>query len=651
MSGRPAAPSGVRRVYVAGTVLLGCELVGYLLWSTLLASRFALTWDFAIYHQAWYLIAHGDLDPFDTVEGYAFWANHAELLVWVLAPLYWIWPHAATLLYVQDLSVVGAETVAFSWLTDIAARSLGHRDAACLAAVGFVLLAADPWILWAISFDFHLEIVAALLALLVARDVARRRRRAALWVVLLLACGAVAATYLVGIGAGAMLAGRRWRWAGASLALLGVLAVVALTIVHGDRGVDLGTYYGYLAAAGQSAPEAHAQAGLARLLAGVVTHPAAVGRALWAKRVDVWAATAPGGLVGTVFPWALPLVAVVVASNGLVRGDAFLEPGFQDIAIYLLVPVGTVAVLSRIVRRDRRAGIVVAMLLAADALAWAAVWVPQVPTHWLRVSAPAASTLLAVEERIGPGAEVLASQGILGRFSARRDVRPIFGPGALAIDRHVVWVVVAPAQGVETQGLASAGALLAALVGPRHARLVVDAHGIWAVRWLPAPGTRSIVVPGHPAQLPGWYGAGTAGHADTSGPPARWRAVASGAPGYVVDGLSWREPAGRYSAVAALAASGPTHVEVWDDSSGALLARRDLPATGGTREVCVPVDLPAVRRSPRDAGWGPFGVQLVPPPPGDVLEVRVWSPGREHVAVGEVSLRRSGISACAGAGG
>ena len=140
----------------------GLQLAVFLVWSTILYRRFALTADFSIYHQAWYLIAHGHLNPYDTVQGFPFWQSHSEFLVWPLAPLYWVWPHDVLLFYVMDVGVAGAEMVVFTWLCEIAQRSRPGKDAAWLAGVGLVLLVVNPWMWWAVSFGFHLEALAVL---------------------------------------------------------------------------------------------------------------------------------------------------------------------------------------------------------------------------------------------------------------------------------------------------------------------------------------------------------------------------------------------------------------------------------------------------------------------------------------------------------
>jgi uncharacterized membrane protein len=166
------APPGLwlRRVRWIGYTLLALQLIGFLAWSTLLYDRFAVSFDFAQFMQSWTLIAHGHLDPFDTVHRFPFWRDHSEFLVWPLAALYWVWPHGVTLLWVQDLCVVAAEAVVFTWLCETAVRYRPGRGAALLASTGLVLLVADPWTWWAVSFDFHTESLALPFAALILWD-------------------------------------------------------------------------------------------------------------------------------------------------------------------------------------------------------------------------------------------------------------------------------------------------------------------------------------------------------------------------------------------------------------------------------------------------------------------------------------------------
>jgi hypothetical protein len=637
----PAGPTGptgpLRRVRRIGYVVLGLQLAGFLAWSTLLYRRFALTLDFATYHQAWFLIAHGNLDPYSTMLGCAFWQGHCEFLLWLLAPLYWIWPHAVLLLWLQDVAAVAAEAVAFTWLCELAQRYRPGRDAAWLAGAGLVLLAANPWTWQALTWDFHMEPLAILFAALLARDLANRRRRAWVWVAPLLACGDVAGTYLAALGLGAVLAGRRLRLRGSAMACLGVGATLLITLVHGNKASSLQTY-DYLAATGPLGPPL----GVAALVKGIASHPLGVLRVLWGKRLDLWANAAPSGLLGVGFVWLLPIAVVVLLANNLFAGWLFAAPSFQSLPLYVLVPVGTIAVLGRLASRHRRAALLLTGLIVAQALAWTAAWAPRIPGEWERVPAATAATLASIEARIPASAEVAVSQGVVGRFSGHSTVRPLYGPGKLAA-RGETWFIITPLAGVETMSTASAMALTEELAGPLHATLVAHVNGVWAFRWNPSPGVHTITVPGDSAPLAAWTAVGAAGRAVMAGPVAHWHAASAGGQGYIADGLAWQQPPGQYQASVSLSATGPVDVEVWNDTGDALLARRSIPATSGIQSVTIPVDATTAYRPTVNSGWGPFRTVRLSPPPGQRLEVRVWSPGRETVNVYSAGLRPAGM--------
>jgi hypothetical protein len=634
----------LRRVRRAGHAVLLLELTGFLAWSTVLYNRFALTWDFAAYHQAWFLIAHGDLNPYSSVLDMWFWRNHAEFLIWPLALLYWAWPHGITLLWLQDLSVAAAEAVAFTWLCEIADRNRAEREAAWLAGVGLVLLIGNPWIWWAVSFDVHLEVLTAPFLVLTARDFAHGRRRMWVWAAGLLAGGAVTAAYLAGVGFGGVLAARRSRMPGAIMLALAVayfsLIATLIASTPGNQGPSITHVYGYLAAGNATAGSARLTiTGLAR---GIAAHPSVLAQALWSKRTDLIANLAPAGLVGLGDLLLLPSMLVVLLSGTLAPGLVFAEPLFQVLPVYILLPVGTVAVLARLAHRCRPVALVLAGLVVTQALGWAVVWAPRTPGQWLRVPPAAAATLAGIEGRIPASAEVIASQGVAGRFSGRADLRTLPGLAPqIPVGPGQTWFVIAPSAGIETQSTASAMALVGELAGPLHATLITQANGVWAFRWWPPHGTHAITVPGESASLPAWAAPltpGAAGQPILSGPPGTWHVTSTGGKGYVVDGLAWQVPPGQYQAQVSLSASGPVNVEVWNDTGHVLLARRSVPGTTGEETVTLPVNATTAYRARVFSGWGPFRAQFTPPPPGERLELRVWSPGGETVNVYSAEL-------------
>ena len=620
----------VRRI---GFAVLGLKLAAFGFWSALLYHRFALTPDSAQYQQAWYLIAHGNLSPYDTVSGFAFWQNHAEFIMWPLALLYWVFPNGMLLFWLQDVGVVGAELVAFLWLCEIARQHLPGRDAGWLAGAGLVLLAVNPWSLWAVSFDFHAECLAVLFAALLAWDLANGRRRAWVWVLPLLACGDVAGTYVFGIGLGFLITRSDARIRGAVLTCLGAGALLFISVVHGNKGSGHGFQaYDYLAAPGSTT-----SLSLPALAKGLATHPGAVLAKLWSKRVDLWANLAASGLAGLAFPLLLPVIAVVVISNNLFPGLLFSEPQFQSLPVYVFLPVGTVGVLCWLTRRHRLTGLLATGLLVVQAIAWSAVWAPPAAQQWLRVPGPTAATLAGLQARIPASAAVFASQGVVGGFADRADVQAL--RGNLSIRPGQDWFIFTPWEGIETQQPAAAMVFAGQLAGPLHAKLVTDANGVWAFRWSPPLGVRKLRVPAGVSPLPAWTAPGSAGRAVLAGPYASWHVMSTGREGYVVSRLAWQRLPGKYRASVTLSSAGPVNLEVWNDTGSMLLARQSIPSTNGIQTVTLPVDATVGHRATTYGGWGPFRARFGAAPAGESLEVRVWTP-----AGGKVNVYSAGLT-------
>lgn len=636
--GRSAQRYRLDRFGWVGVALLLVQCLAMLGWSTLLWQRFALTWDYSAYHQAWWLIAHGRLDPFSTILGMPFWQNNFELFMWPLALIGAVFPHGPVLLWLQDICLVGAEVVAWRWMCEVTATRL-RGQGRLLAGVGLVLLLANPWAWWSISWDFHMEVAALPFALLAAYDLAHGRHRAWLWVAVTLLCGDAEATWVAGLGIGAVLAGRRWWWKGIALIAIGAGWLLLSTSVHGDSGGSVIGLYGYLAGPGlSSAPS------LSTLIFQVSTHPGRALSALLRHRVDIWANLAPEGLVGIASPWVLGLTLPVLLANDLVRGNRFsAEPGFQSVLLYVIVPFGTLLVLAWLHQRWRWLALGLGGAAVVNALAWSAIWGPATPATWLRVPAASAAVLARADALIPPSAEVVVSQGVAGRFSDRSLIYPVLLPAqSIPLRNRGTWWVVAPSVGIETVPIADEAALVAELAGPLHATLVLQGHGVWVFHWMAPAGLESIVVPGVPTVANAWLFPGAAGTPFLDGPASSWHLVSTGHAGYVLAGDYWRERPGHYEATVMLASTGPVNVEVWNATGNVLLARRSIVATDGLQTISMPVD--AERAYPHHLfqGWGPFQAASVLPPAGNQLEVRVWSAGGGLVDVKQVGIRRVG---------
>lgn len=640
-AGVPDAPRDPGRALVwvvwAGWLLLAAQLVWLGGYSLVEYHRFSLTWDYAAYHQAWYLISHGHLDPFDTVLDFPFWRNNGEFLMWPLAVVGVPFGHGVVLLWLQDLAIVGAEALVVSWVRDLVARpSWPERLPPALGVLtAVVLLVANPWIYWTAAFDFHFEAFDALLILLAARALERRRyQTCALWVALAVTAGDLAASLVAGLGLAAILAGRPWRRAGAVLVGVGV-AWVGLLSILGMKGGNLSVNYGYLV----TGSAVGSNLGIGKLITGVATHPGRVLHALWARRHNIVANSFPAGLIGLATPWGFGVAAVVLLSTNLAVGLTFSQAPFQNYPAYPFITLGTVMGLAWLGRRSGRLiALAVAAVVVADALAWSAVWLPRTPSHWLKVSPEAAQVLDQAARQIPPHAEVIASQGVSGRFSARTELYTVLSPGATyPVRRRSIYFVLTPYQGIE---VSSVNAQLAdvAYVASLGAAPVTFGHGVWVFRWSPPADIRSVTLPASSGAVAPWALRGAGGTPVLQGPPSRWRMAANGRRGYVVSQDYFREGVGGYSASVVLSSTVPVNIEVWNATGHQLLGRRQVPATVGEEVVHLAVAVRRLYPPGVFTGVGPFRITPIPPPPGNDLEIRVWSPGGGNVSVYAVSL-------------
>lgn len=642
-----ARASGLWRLAAA---LLALQLLALFWWSWVLWRRYALAWDFATYHQAWVQIASGHLDPYSSLLQTRFWRNDGEFLLWPLALLGLLTHSSLVFLWLQDLALVAANLVCLRWMTETLAglAGLGKRLTSVLGALGLLLLLVNPWQYWAVSFDWHLEPVTTLLALLTARALHQRRWRAmAVWAGLLLLAGAPAAVLLAGVGIGGVLSRGRRR-AGALLTTVAVGWTLALSSMGGALGGGLTSAYGYLAG------HHTGSVSTSTLLAHVLAHPLGVLRAWWPERLNGLAFVAAAGLLGAV---AAPAAAVVLLV--LLSSDLYGSPGsrelasvpFQNLAVGLFVSYGTVLLLGRALSRGRwrRPLLGLGAGLAGVAVVWSAVWLPAAPSASLRVSPSAAEALAAARAMVPPGAEVIAWQGVIGRFSDRGQLYPVLTPGTYPVSGRPVYVLAAPYAGIEVASVQQSLLALARLAGPLHAHLLLSRAGVWLWSWDPPPGATKLALSGGEGALPAWALNPGAGEAVLSGPPAGWHLASPGRPGYVASGDYQRLSPGAYLATAEVASTGPVSVEVWDDTDGKLLARRQLASTNGESAVQMAFRLDRLHPPRIYRGWGIWRLSPRSRAPGDQVEIRVYSPGSQVVDV--YSLQLSSLPPGAGGSG
>jgi hypothetical protein len=669
-------PAGLRRLLWIGLALLVLEFLGMCVWNQVEVNRFALTADFGNYAQAVHQLANGVLSPMDTAQlnikgaPAVFWKNAVELFIVPIAIVYRIWPHIVVVKWMQSLALAGAQAVAFLWMCELAAAHWRDRDAkrwaVPLAALGLLLLIANPWFAWASTVDVHGEPFAALPALAAARDLYSGRRRAWLWIVLALLSTGIAATYVAAVGVAAAVSGRVRLRRGLiitaiSIVYLGVLAKAHLLVVGGaltfssilTGGVQIGNNSAPVAAYANStsgalragtALSSTVQVTYSAIIKTVLEHPWNVVKALWVNRDNLWANVSPAGLLGLAWPPALIPALAVLLQGGFVRG--FSLPGFQNIFAGEMVAIGTIAICLKHAPRAGRTGRwlfgALVCALAINSVIWFAVWIPKVSRQWLDVTPAAARVLSQIKNRIAPDDEVIASQGVIGGFADREWAYRFEGPVAAEVQpSRKVWIILAPSQGIETVDSSFTLATIANLEEDPTMHLVMQNAGIWAFEWTAPPGAKVLRLgAGRIPVAPGSALAGASGIPVRNGSPSQWHASNTGTPGYVISQAYWRSLPGRYSASVRLSASAQTNVELWDSSRSQLLDRIVVSNTHGVKTLTLPADLRHTVGQATINGWGLWTIAPIQTP-GDDLEVRVWTAGpKGSVNVYRVTMLR-----------
>lgn len=506
---------GLRTAWMVGLVVVGVQFVLLVRHSVYLWDHFDLTADFGQYSQAWQQIATGHLNPYDTTYpwyyphyGYPFYQADLELIMWPLALLYWLWPHAIDLLIVQDLALAGAGLVAYRWaLEHLQAHAPSRRFALVVGGCVLAVVVLQPWTYWAASYDYHSEPLATLFVLLAARDVWSDRRRAWVWVVLALLCSNVAASYIAALGVAAALSNwRRWR-TGLALVLAGLAWLALVGVVHSGKGAALGAY-AFLA---HRTTVNDTIGGILTIVAGIVVHPGTATRVFTSRWGQIYKFLGGAGTVGYASGFGLMLGAVVLLPSALNSSPGFISDvgGAQN---YMAVLAGIVGIpmlatwltrLGRSRERPLRVGLAALALAvgigaAVQAGVLSAEWTPRANQMFARVDPATAAELAAVDARIPERAETVVSQGVVGRFAQRHVFYPyfdVFGNGqTVPLIGRTVYVVLVPRQGLESAPVAGTMAGVALM---RHlgARQLAARDGVYAFAWRVPAGRRSLTFP------------------------------------------------------------------------------------------------------------------------------------------------------------
>jgi hypothetical protein len=242
-----------------------------------------------------------------------------------------------------------------------------------------------------------------------------------------------------------------------------------------------------------------------------------------------------------------------------------------------------------------------------------------------------------VKGAIGPKDEVIASQGVVGRFADRASVYSLWSIYTIPRDADTVQFIVSPYYGVNVE---SVNRSLAALDTITHYGASLSGHGdgIW---WFTVDLNSSVSafrLPEGAFDVPAWASPDVAGRSVVDGPPATWHTAGGNRPGYAVSRVYWRARAGNYEASADLETHGPALVEVWDATTDQLLTRAYVPV-GPRRRVFLPFRHLDLGIEPLFQGTGPFRMNPIEAPLTDNVDVRVYTYGKGEVDIFRIGLR------------
>jgi len=284
---------------------------------------------------------------------------------------------------------------------------------------------------------------------------------------------------------------------------IGVLAatgawILAWSGLGFDVGSQLGANYHYLTGS--------ANASLGSVAFGALRHPATVISHLYAKKRELWRFVAGSGSLGVLSVVGLAMIVVVFVPGALNLSPYVVQQqsSFQMLPVLLFVPVGSVALCCWLVGRHPPWGKVAAAVLGAAAVVQVAIlsvlWIPQVQQKFLSVSPAAARVLTSVLARTPADAEVVSSNGFVGRFADHTWVYTDFGPppGApvknepVPVHARVLELVLSPRQGIYQGPPQVTAAAIARLEHRPGVRLLAQGAGIYAFLWHAPRGERSF---------------------------------------------------------------------------------------------------------------------------------------------------------------
>lgn len=502
-------PSAVSVFVIQLAVLLTLSIVQW--------HRYALSFDFGVYGQAIWLIGHGHLAPWDSLQGISFLRNNGELIIWPIGLVGALFGQSPfVLLVIQDLAIALAGLVGLLWISEILDRyldpgSFAHR---WLWLAGLATVAVDPWCFQTALFDFHNEALAGLFTLLAVRELWRGGRCWPYVVSVIVICttGTAGVLEAIGLGLSVLFAPKRqWRFALVVIAASTVwLAVLVIFGLAGQNGANVTGNLGF----GYLDPTSR-HPSIAGLILGMFTHLPAIAHVVAPKITTALLLLLPVGLIGFIHRLAIGPALAVFGPAMLAHSTLFFRPpaAYQVWPVLLLVLACSVELLARSGQPSNKVAMVSPVVLRYLPLhSWTpyatAAWVTglasisstvlgSLPANWLAVTPAAATSISQIASLIPPDAEVIATQGIVGRFATRHQVFGLMSTQEqFPIKARTVVFVLAPLQGALEIEPGATETIIAWARRLPGRDLLVSTPQVTAISWTPPRGTSSITIAG-----------------------------------------------------------------------------------------------------------------------------------------------------------
>ena len=276
----------------------------------------------------------------------------------------------------------------------------------------------------------------------------------------------------------------------------GIIWVLVVHVLAVNQSHVLVASYTYLVT---GSPVVPGSVTLFTVAKSLIEHPHRWIQLLWGKRKIIYEVLIPTGVVGVASWWAVGADLMVFFLQSIAYPLTFLVNGFDVLAGLMVVLACSAIVITSLAtsprRFARRSAVVLGVAMLAQSLVLASFKLPEVFPYFLQVSGPEAAALARGLAATPSDAEVIASWGVMGRFSERSWDEPLYGGvEAEPIFTSTVVFVLTNA-GLEDDPPEVVAAISRYVRDDLKAKVLVDSDGIDVFEWHAPPGTSQVSIP------------------------------------------------------------------------------------------------------------------------------------------------------------